>query len=117
MVNQIGSKSTKECIQFYYLWKKVCPDDYKRLRILRRRRNQSQLYNLRSQENSAPSTQHSINSGLQEEEEFEEEGEEEDDSELAINGTVSTPVLVLTHQTQAVASTCLSTINSSASAV
>ena len=45
---QICSKSVKECIQFYYLWKKVCPDDYKRLRTLRRKRNQNPLYNLRS---------------------------------------------------------------------
>ena len=45
---QIASKSVKECIQFYYLWKKVCPDDYKRLRTLRRKRNQNTLYNLRS---------------------------------------------------------------------
>lgn len=28
----IGSKSTKQCVQFYYLWKRLCPDEYKRLR-------------------------------------------------------------------------------------
>jgi hypothetical protein len=36
---QIGSKTVKQCIQFYYLWKKVCPDEYKRLRLIRRRQN------------------------------------------------------------------------------
>ncbi len=45
---QIGSKSVKQCVQFYYLWKKVCNDEYKRLRILRRKREQDELYNLRS---------------------------------------------------------------------
>ncbi|XP_064623846.1 uncharacterized protein LOC135485588 isoform X2 [Lineus longissimus] len=42
-------KTTKQCIEFYYLWKKVCPDEYKRLRILRRKREQDEMYNLRSQ--------------------------------------------------------------------
>ena len=47
---QVGTKSVKECVQFYYLWKKVCADEYKRLRIVRRRRReQDALYNLRSQ--------------------------------------------------------------------
>lgn len=38
----------KQCIQFYYLWKKVCPDDYKRLRIYRRKREQAGYYAFRS---------------------------------------------------------------------
>lgn len=43
----------KQCIQFYYLWKKVCPDEYKRLRLIRRRKEQESLYyNLRSKEES-----------------------------------------------------------------
>ena len=45
---QMGTKTTKECIQFYYLWKKICPDEHKRLRLIRRRREQDRLYNLRS---------------------------------------------------------------------
>ena len=46
---KVGTKSVKECVQFYYLWKKVCADEYKRLRIVRRRRReQDALYNLRS---------------------------------------------------------------------
>jgi len=36
---QIGSKTVKQCIQFYYLWKKVCPEEYKRIRLMRRRQN------------------------------------------------------------------------------
>ena len=40
----------KECVQFYYLWKKVCPDEYKRLRIIRNKRERERLYNLRSQQ-------------------------------------------------------------------
>ncbi|XP_046741243.1 uncharacterized protein LOC124408381 isoform X3 [Diprion similis] len=28
----VGSKSVKQCVQFYYLWKKLCPDEYKRIR-------------------------------------------------------------------------------------
>ncbi|XP_052057998.1 uncharacterized protein LOC127698551 isoform X3 [Mytilus californianus] len=47
---EIGSKSVKECIQFYYLWKKVCPDEHKRLRIIRNKRERERLYNLRSQQ-------------------------------------------------------------------
>lgn len=30
----------KECIQFYYLWKKVCPEEYRKLRVIRRKREQ-----------------------------------------------------------------------------
>ena len=42
-------KSVKQCVEFYYLWKKVCPDEYKRLRIIRKKREQDDLlYNLRS---------------------------------------------------------------------
>ena len=45
---QMKTKSVKQCIQFYYLWKKVLPDDHKRLRMMRRKREQ--LYNLRSRQ-------------------------------------------------------------------
>ncbi|XP_034326291.2 transcriptional-regulating factor 1 isoform X3 [Magallana gigas] len=47
---EIGTKTTKECLHFYYLWKKVCPDEHKRLRIIRRKREHDRLYNLRSQQ-------------------------------------------------------------------
>ena len=36
----------RQCVQFYYLWKKVLVDEHKRLRATRRRREQD--YNLRS---------------------------------------------------------------------
>ncbi|XP_067210599.1 zinc finger protein 541 isoform X4 [Linepithema humile] len=29
----VGAKTAKQCVQFYYLWKRLCPDEYKRLRI------------------------------------------------------------------------------------
>lgn len=29
----VGAKSAKQCVQFYYLWKRLCPDEYKRLRL------------------------------------------------------------------------------------
>ncbi|KAK4885195.1 hypothetical protein RN001_001466 [Aquatica leii] len=31
----IGSKSTKQCVQFYYVWKKVCVDEYRRMKVAR----------------------------------------------------------------------------------
>lgn len=40
---QVGSKTVKQCVQFYYLWKKICPDDYKRLRLGRRRTRESEF--------------------------------------------------------------------------
>ncbi|XP_013389123.1 ELM2 and SANT domain-containing protein 1 [Lingula anatina] len=45
---EVKTKTTKQCIQFYYLWKKVCLDEYKRMRILRRKRTDDDIYNLRS---------------------------------------------------------------------
>ena len=90
---QIGTKSTKECVQFYYLWKKVCPDDYKRLRILRRKRNQTSLYNLRSQpEGNSGDTNQSVQgsyiSGVQEEEEFEGSDSDPESEQITANGMV-----------------------------
>ena len=35
------NKRVKDCIEFYYLWKKVCADEYKRFRIMRRHTDQS----------------------------------------------------------------------------
>lgn len=52
------TKSVKQCISFYYTWKKACPDDYRKLRNLRRKRQllemhqqaaaSAESYNLRS---------------------------------------------------------------------
>jgi len=30
-VCQVGTKSVKQCVEFYYVWKKVCEDDYRLL--------------------------------------------------------------------------------------
>lgn len=38
------SKNVKQCIQFYYLWKKVCTDEYRKLRNLRWKREQVNFY-------------------------------------------------------------------------
>ncbi len=45
---QVGSKSVRQCVQFYYLWKKVCSDESRRLGKIRKRREQDEIYNLRS---------------------------------------------------------------------
>ncbi|CAH1709992.1 unnamed protein product [Aphis gossypii] len=34
---ELGTKTMKQCIQFYYLWKKVCPEDYKQFQFQRRK--------------------------------------------------------------------------------
>ncbi|KAK7502754.1 hypothetical protein BaRGS_00006004 [Batillaria attramentaria] len=93
-VAKMVGKSVKESIQFYYLWKKVCPDDYKRLRLLRRRRHQNALYSLRSQQPSsggteqtqAPQSEASINTA---QDEFESDGSDtEPDEQGSANGPV-----------------------------
>lgn len=32
IARDICTKSAKQCTQFYYLWKKLCPDEYRRVR-------------------------------------------------------------------------------------
>ncbi|CAG2161919.1 unnamed protein product, partial [Oppiella nova] len=59
---RIGTKSVKQCIQFYYMWKKVCPEEYRRLRVIRRKReNETYFYNLRSKEGEDNPTNHNNN--------------------------------------------------------
>uniref|UniRef100_A0A8R1DH32 Uncharacterized protein n=1 Tax=Caenorhabditis japonica TaxID=281687 RepID=A0A8R1DH32_CAEJA len=36
---ELPGKTVQECVQFYYTWKKACPDDYRKLRNLRRKRH------------------------------------------------------------------------------
>lgn len=36
-IQQLGTKTLKQCVQFYYLWKKVCPEDYKQFQFQRRK--------------------------------------------------------------------------------
>lgn len=38
-LSQITTKTIKQCIQFYYVWKKVCVDEYRKLKYLRERKN------------------------------------------------------------------------------
>lgn len=79
------NKSVKECIQFYYLWKKVCPDEYRKLRIIRRKREQDGFHAVKS-----------IPAAIPEEEEKQSElGVEAEDQSLdAGNGSRScSPIL------------------------
>ncbi|XP_075222502.1 uncharacterized protein LOC142325068 isoform X2 [Lycorma delicatula] len=41
IAQEVGSKTVKQCVQFYYLWKKICVEDYKRLRLSRRRNKEA----------------------------------------------------------------------------
>lgn len=99
------TKSVKQCIQFYYLWKKVLPDEHKRLRVLRRKREQ--LYNLRSRQQTDQQksegrvatvavTVSASEVVVKVEPEAEAEAEvEETDSESSISGTDQTTVGIL----------------------
>ncbi|GAB1604556.1 hypothetical protein Ahia01_000737100, partial [Argonauta hians] len=53
----VKSKSVKQCIQFYYLWKKVCPEEYKRLRSIRRKKESESIYRLRNQQHEESTTE------------------------------------------------------------
>ncbi|KAJ8925961.1 hypothetical protein NQ315_009814 [Exocentrus adspersus] len=39
IAQEIRTKTIKQCVQFYYVWKKVCADEYRRLKQIRERRN------------------------------------------------------------------------------
>ncbi|CAL1266686.1 unnamed protein product [Larinioides sclopetarius] len=89
IAKDIPTKSVKQCIQFYYLWKKVCPDEYKRIRLIRRRKEQESLiYNLRSkeeaQENEEKSNKRSASPSTT------TSRKNEDASEKQVNGSVTT---------------------------
>ncbi|KAF2898801.1 hypothetical protein ILUMI_07375, partial [Ignelater luminosus] len=38
IAREIGTKTTKQCVQFYYVWKKVCVDEYRRMKLSREAR-------------------------------------------------------------------------------
>lgn len=40
---KVGTKCVQQCVEFYYVWKKVAPEEYRRLRIMRRRRELDQV--------------------------------------------------------------------------
>lgn len=43
VASKVGTKSVQQCVEFYYVWKKVAPEEYRRLRCLRRRRELDQV--------------------------------------------------------------------------
>ncbi|XP_074037248.1 uncharacterized protein isoform X4 [Leptinotarsa decemlineata] len=38
IAQEIRTKTIKQCVQFYYVWKKVCADEYRRIKQMRERR-------------------------------------------------------------------------------
>ncbi|CAD5120554.1 unnamed protein product [Dimorphilus gyrociliatus] len=44
----VGTKNIRQCVQFYYLWKKVCANEYKKMKMVRKRRHQNENFLLRS---------------------------------------------------------------------
>ena len=59
--SQVLTKSTRECVQFYFLWKRICVDEYKRLRSLRKQREEQLQMRMRAgpaPEEQPPPVQH-----------------------------------------------------------
>lgn len=42
VATKVGTKNVQQCVEFYYVWKKVVPEEYRRLRCMRRRRELDQ---------------------------------------------------------------------------
>ncbi|KAK9869215.1 hypothetical protein WA026_002966 [Henosepilachna vigintioctopunctata] len=38
IAQEIGTKTVKQCIQFYYIWKKVCTEEHRRIKQMRERK-------------------------------------------------------------------------------
>lgn len=55
---QVGSKTTKQCIQFYYTWKKDQPEEYRRMRNAAKRRRQQEL--ITRSKSAATTTQQTV---------------------------------------------------------
>nr|XP_024217845.1 uncharacterized protein LOC106689252 [Halyomorpha halys] len=45
VAHEVETKTSKQCVQFYYLWKKVCPEEYKKLRVFRKRFRETEYEN------------------------------------------------------------------------
>ena len=46
LFSQLENKSVKQCIEFYYLWKKVCHEEYRKHRLLRRKKEQEGIFDI-----------------------------------------------------------------------
>ncbi|KAL3082989.1 hypothetical protein niasHS_010791 [Heterodera schachtii] len=81
VATELGNRSVRECVSFYYTWKKACPDDYRKLRNLRKKRQlleqQLDYASIACRQLSHSESQQ--NGGTSEEEEGEEFSETESD--------------------------------------